>query len=263
MMRRRTARASGFTLVELIVGMGVMTAVLAGAYASLEAVFKARKAAETRMDVLQGARTALSLITAELRAATVLSEDFEFVGMDRMLRGKEADNVDFATRGHRPQAPGEGDFSEMSWYVDTNPATGETGLWRRRDPSPDDEPLAGGTREEILTGVETFRLEYYDGFTWYDEWGNASGDRDRAVSAFLAPNLFGIPDAVRITLACRAPSGREDQRREPGTASEKTGEPSIWLQTVVRLNLAGRAFSSSASSSSTSPTSATQPTGGR
>ena len=245
---------SGFTLIELVVSMAVSVGIVAGAYLCLKGGIDSRKACERRMDIIQGARVALSLLAADLASACVLTDDQEFVGMRRTRGDMDADNLDFATHNWRPSAPGEGDFCEISYFVDRSPRTGELGLWRRRDPSPDSDPLSGGSREEILPGIAGFRAEYYDGFEWYENWG-MGGPRDRSSGNLSSYNLGGLPEAVRITLAldgpeASSPAGGPAEGKARGAAAGQAAEgaadrrhdPSVLLfQTVVRLNLAARA----------------------
>jgi len=246
-MRSLPVTSRGFTLVELLIAASVAAGILAGAYACLEAGLQSQRAIERRSDALQNARVALSLLAADLRAATVLDDDLEFVGMSRELNGREADNLDFATRRFSTRVPREADWREVSWYVDVHPETGEVGLWRRVDPFPDAQMLEGGQREEILPGLIELKLEFYDGIFWYDEWGKVSGRRDTPAPTSLWSNLSGIPDAVRVTLTCSTTS-----RLSRGSPQESEPAPDapVQLQTVVRLNLAPRAFARSSGSSS-------------
>jgi len=167
----------------------------------------------------------------------------------------------------------------VSWYVDQSFETEGLALWRRRDPTPDREPLEGGFKEEIASGIAFFRVEYSDGFSWYDEWGSAEGkDRMGAIEA-AAWNSTGLPEAVRITLAFHqkpvplprpgagtdgAPEPEPSKvdlaatkaarkpeadplasglggSREPGDPLAKAEKPPrpLTFRTVVRLNLAG------------------------
>jgi len=272
-------RARGFTLVELVVGVMVISGILAAAYACLHAGLTGQDDLLVRREAGQCARAALGLLAADLRAACRLDEDIEFVGMDREIGGVEADNIDFATRNWTPRGPGEGGSTEVSWYVDRSFETGGLALWRRRDPTPDREPLDGGFKEEIASGIASFRVEYSDGFIWYDEWGSAEGkDRMGTIEA-AAWNSTGLPEAVRITLAFQPkpvplprPGAETDGAPEPEASKDDLaaakgprepepkplarglegpggpGDPlaksekpprPLTFRTVVRLNLAG------------------------
>ena len=235
--------AAGFTIIELILASSVMVFILSGAYLCLQAGLRSRKTVESRMDVAQGARVALALIRADLQAACRLSEDFEFVGMGRMEGEVEADNLDFATHRWAPEAPGQGDLCEVSWYLDRNRETGKFSLFRRRDPSPDDDPFSGGTREEIATALSGLRFEYTEGLFWYDQWGDVSGSTRGRASSFARNR--GLPDAVRVTLSFEDPE-------EVVEKGKKAESPPLTYQTVVYLPLAARSSKSSSAGGSNS-----------
>ncbi len=252
--------AGGFTLIELIVSMTVSVGIVAGAYLCLKGGMESRKLCEQRMDIAQNARVALALLTADLASACSFDEEHEFVGMRRTLGGMDADNLDFATHNWRPRSPGEGDLCEVSYFVDKDRRTGELSLWRRRDPSPDDDPMDGGSREEIAVGIAGFRLEYSDGFEWYENWGAGDLRRDRVSTNLSSYDMGGLPEAVRATIAFEVPGdpfnaaaagagerSRESYGRRPGggpaepSPAWENGPPPLLFQTVVRLNLAARA----------------------
>lgn len=257
---------AGFTLVELVISSAIMAIILTSAYACLQAGLSSRKVVESRADIAQSARVALSMMAADLRSATSLSKDFEFLGMSRMMGDIEADNLDFATHHYSPRARHEGDFCEVSYFLAKAADSDEFSLWRRRDPTPDPEPLAGGNREEIVRGIRALKFEYYDGYDWYEEWGDQEGER-RETSVLLAPNLTGLPEAVRITLlfgsgelpaastASVHPPASLDAAANPSESTKRNEDAPLVFQTVVRLNLAGMARTSSSATAAGSSTS--------
>jgi type II secretion system protein J len=246
-VRASPSRGGGFTLVELLVASSLAAGILGAAYLSLSSGLRSQRLVEARRDAMQAARVALALMTADLRHAAVLNEDFELIGMDRKLDRDEADNLDFASHRWEPRRPGEGDLCEVSYFVDRDPASGRISLFRRRDSSPDDQPLAGGSREELLRGLRGLRLEYYDGFEWFDSWGTEAADSEAAsLSLRTSYNLYGLPDAVRITL----------------WVDVAEGDPPLAFQTVVYLNLSGRGSSRYGSTSAGASQSATASAGG-
>lgn len=235
-------RRAAFTLVEILVSVFVIAGILATAYACLHAGLRSRSTVEARADVLQRGRVALTRLTEDLRVACPLSEEIEFLGMDRAIDGVEADNIDFATHRWNPQATGEGDRCEISYYVDRSGETGELGLWRRVDPTPDVEPLDGGFKEKIVDGVEGFEVEYYDGFEWFESWGTQRmRTQEETERSLYATNLYGLPDAVRVTLTLAANPGSSDRSREADGQSNRADEPPLVLRSVVFLTLADRA----------------------
>jgi type II secretory pathway component PulJ len=252
MDHRRACPAGGFTLVEMVISGALMSLILASAYACLQAAFSSQRLMEPRLEAAQTARVAMALMASDLRSACPLSREFEFIGMDRMKGDVEADNIDFATHNHVPRRSGEGDYCETSYFLDRSPESDELSLWRRRNPIIAMDPLSGGRREEIATGVRQLKFEYFDGLDWYDTWGDPDG-RGRAQTSWrVQPNLTGMPEAVRITLGLdgEPATQRETQRDSDG---ESPGQPPMVFQTVVRLDLAGRSADGGSSESPSTP----------
>ena len=133
----------------------------------------------------------------------------------------------------------------MSYFVSKDSQTGVTSLWRRRDPKIDDDPFGGGSREELVHGVTGIRFEYYDGWEWFDDWGDPTGKNKAESSNKYQPNLYGMPEAVRITLWINA-----NPEPTPKAEEEPTTEPGLVFQTVARLNLVRPVSSSDTGASS-------------
>ncbi len=242
----RSASAA-FTLIELTISAALMALILTSAYVCLTAGAASQKLVEARAEVVQTARVALALMSADLRCACPLSKDLVFVGMHRMLGDMAADNIDFATHNYTPRRPREGDFCQISYFIEKDPRSGKFSLWRRRNPLIAIDPLAGGGREEIAEGLRGLRFEYYDGYDWYDTWGEPE-ERVRAQSSLRdAGNVDGMPEAVRITLLLDA----SPRPVRVGSADNPTNEPPAVFQTVARLNLVALAPGGSAGSLST------------
>jgi type II secretory pathway component PulJ len=228
-------RVAGFTLIEVVIGSALTALILVSAYACLSASFASQKLIEPRVEILQNARVAMALMSADLRAACPLSKDYDFLGMPRKLGEAEADNLDFATHNYTPRHPREGDFCQTSFFLDKDAETGQLSLWRRRNPMIAPDPLSGGSREEIARGLLGLRFEYFDGIDWYDSWGEVKGRGKDQASLRERNNLSGLPEAVRITLLFDSnPRRKPVETREPEAI-----EPPLVFQTVARLNLAG------------------------
>ncbi len=168
-------RSRAFTLIEVVISSALMALILVSAYLCLNAGVAGKKMVEPRADIFQNARVAMALLTADLRGACPLSPDSAFLGMKRMVGEVEADNLDFATHNYTPRRAREGDFCEVSYYVEKDEVTGRFSLWRRRNPTLAPDPLAGGYKEEIAQDILGVRFEYSDGLDWYDNWGEVKG----------------------------------------------------------------------------------------
>ena len=230
----RLRGSGGFTLIEIVISSALMALILVSAYACLSAGFASQKQLEPRIEVLQNARVAMALMTADLRAACPLSKDTEFVGMPRQLGDIEADNLDFGTHNYTPRRAREGDFCQTSFYVDKDPETGRYSLFRRRNPMIAPDPFSGGSREEIAKGIVGLKFEYFDGLDWYSSWGATKSPDKQQASAKQQSNEEGLPKAVRITAWFEEPT----PRRASQSGEEEKRERPLVFQTVVRLELA-------------------------
>ena len=235
---------AAFTLIEVMISSALMALILVSAYLCLGAGFSAQKLIEPRAEIIQNARVALALMTADLRAACPLSKSDDFLGMTRTVENIEADNLDFATHNYTPRRAREGDFCQESFYLDKDLATGQFSLWRQRNPTIALDALNGGSQEEIAQGVVGLKLEYFDGTDWYDSWGEVKENGKDQNSARGKKNLSGLPEAVRITLLMDS----NPKKKNPDSATgEEKPEPPLVFQTVARLNLVAAAQNNSSS----------------
>ncbi len=250
-------RPGGFTLIEILISSALMALILVSGYVCLNAAISSQKLIEPRVQVIQNARVAMALMTADLRCACPLSKEYDFLGMHRMLGETPADNLDFGTHNYTPRRSTEGDFCQTSLFLEKDPESGQFTLWRRRNPRIGLDPLAGGSREEIATGLRGLKFEYYDGVEWYDTWGDAERSGKAQSSRREQYNLEGLPEAVRITLWFD-PNPRA---RKSAAGESTTNEPPLVFQTVARLNLADvpQPDSTGGGSDSTAPSNPTQP----
>jgi prepilin-type N-terminal cleavage/methylation domain-containing protein len=249
---RMASRA--FTLIEVVISVGLMSLILVAAYACFDAGMRGKRMVEPRVEVFQNARVAMALISADLRSACPLSTDFQFLGVHRMMGAMPGDNLDFATHNYTPRRDRESDFCETSFYLNKDPATGRFSLFRRRNPILAPDPLEGGSSEEIATGLMGARFEYFDGLDWYDTWGEIKGTK-KETSMREQPNLSGMPEAVRVTLWFDS----DPDAKITSTGEAPTNAPLVF-QTVARLMLADSSQLSSSGSSSDSTDSSGQGT---
>jgi len=241
-----------FTLIEIVIAAALMSLILVSAYLCFDAGIRGRRMIEPRVEVFQNARVAMALMTADLRSACPIPADFQFLGVHRTIGGMPGDNLEFATHNYTPRHDREGDFCEESFYLDKDPESGRFNLYRRRNPLLAPDPLSGGSREEIATGLLGARFEYFDGLDWYDTWGEITGAK-RQTSNREQPNLSGMPEAVRITLWFDS-----DPEAKIGPDGEMPTNSPLVFQTVARLMLADSSQSSGSSDSSDNSTSSDQ-----
>lgn len=244
-MKVQCHRSRAFTLIELVISAALMVIILVAAYLCLSACIRGQDIVGPRADAFQNARVAMALLSADLRAACPLTPGPPFLGMQRLLGQVEADNLDFATHNYTPRRAGQGDFCEISYYVEQDP-DGSYGLWRRRDPTLALDPLSGGSTEEIAENILAVRFEYFDGTDWHDSWGDVN-DHGAQNSLEGAATETGLPEAVRITLMFDS----DPHSKTTSDAGSRPVGPPLVFQTVAYLNLADIANNTGQSASQT------------
>src|SRR5262245_50436225 len=121
----KSKKIAGFTLIEVVISGALMALILVSSYLCFSASVSAQKMIEPRVDILQSARVAMALISADLRAACPLSKEYEFLGSHRSLGRVQADNLDFATHNYTPRRAREADFCEVSYFLEKEPQSNQ------------------------------------------------------------------------------------------------------------------------------------------
>jgi hypothetical protein len=191
--------------MELILAMAMVTMLTISLYASLNAVFKAKRAAERAVKPTRAVSVAMELMSRDIEAAlpdrvspanalataTALvptSLYGPFYGVSDSMGTGRADSLELHTIGSdgpwEARALSEGvRFVQLSVSTDVNPPVLVRRVTRNLLSSVQEEP-----EEEILCrNVRSFTLAYFDGTTWYDEWDSSQFEGQ-------------IPTAVQVDL---------------------------------------------------------------
>lgn len=188
-----TSTRRAFTLVEVMIAAVISAFVLGGITMTISQLARAKDTSKTRLDAHLRADAALNAIRMDV--ASVIRHDNLFwtrllirpdvirapigdVYRDEILvfnnRLRPIHDIDFN---------GEGMQYETQYRLESDDYG--SFLWQRRDPVPDEYPLAGGIATPVAEGIVALKIEAYDGLEWHREWD--SDDR-------------GLPEAVRVTL---------------------------------------------------------------
>jgi len=215
----RFARGSrGFTLVELLVAIVVLSLISVLIYNAFASMKRSREGIERVDDRYREGRLAMTRMTRELQSAyislhaplnaSLLVQRTSFVGST----GTPADRLDFNSFSNRRMDKNShiSDQCELSYFGSPNPElSGVTDLARRISTSLDMEPKKGGRVEVLATDIDLFDLQYLDPLSgnWVDTW-----DTTQTVTG--QPSR--LPVQVRIVLVLNGGS-RQGYERGQGT----------------------------------------------
>lgn len=200
-----TSRARGFTLVELMIAIGITAAMGAMTFGAFRQVSRASEIARAQGDRYAAARVALSRIAREVSMA-FLSENYDrarFRDRPTLFVGRE-DEVLFTTMAHERLYldARESDQAVVEYLVESDPENpGEDALFRREKPRLDGEPDRGGRKDLVADHVASFRVRYWDAKRkdWAREWSTRSVER-----------MEELPSRVRLELETRLADGRTE-----------------------------------------------------
>lgn len=235
--RRRplSRRRSGFTLLELLVALGMVAIISLSMFQSLRVAVRAKSTAEAAVAPSRSSDIAMDLIRGDLEnVLPPRKENLEsdalppaylagnFTGVDTLTdRGQPGDDVTFFTTRDGPShdadnsaqvgvPTGDGEVHHVELTVLTDPRTGDHVLVRRvisnilapQEVQPDDEVLC--------RGVWSFNVRYYDGTSWVDTWDAYNDNLD-------ANGNPQLPAAVEVTLELepKGPDGTVDPQARP------------------------------------------------
>jgi type II secretion system protein J len=191
-MTAESADIRGFTLLELLVAMTMMTVIAASLYTSMSIGFKARESAERVVEKGRAAEIAVEAIKGMLMSAMVPNGVLagSFTGEDgENDGGYQGDILTFYTADYNPKEDELAcDIEKVVLMMSLREDTKERVIARKVTTNLL-SPTTIDPDEEILCGnVRSMNLQYYDGSDWVDEW--VSSENDNA-----------LPEAVKITVA--------------------------------------------------------------
>jgi len=214
----RASLARGFTLVELLVAIVVLSLISVLIYNAFASMKRSREGIERVDDRYREGRLAMTRMVRELQSAyislhapinsSLLVQKTAFIG----TTGTPADRIDFDSFSNRRMDKNShiSDQCELSYFGSPNPELpGVTDLARRISTSLDLEPKKGGRVEVLATDIDLFDLQYLDPVSgsWVDTW-------DTTQSATGQPAR--LPVQMRILLVLNGGS-RQGYERGQGT----------------------------------------------
>ncbi|WP_193164169.1 type II secretion system minor pseudopilin GspJ [Microbulbifer hainanensis] len=215
MMHVEPLRQRGFTLIETLVVLVMVSIICIGSYALLNNFNRTDQVLENRAEALRRYAMAMYRIGDDFRQLTVRPVKNGYNGYEPALRG-DTDEIEFTRLGaaNLTREP-RGELQRLAYSTgyaedaDTS-ATDEEDAgalllrsrWRVLDRAPDSEPVV----EPLLEGVETLNFRYFDPDTeaWLSQWPPVTSRTSTAAAD------RSLPRAIELVLVTR--SGGELRR---------------------------------------------------
>lgn len=192
----------GFTLLEVVVALGVMAVIGLLSFQAMSGSLRARDFMEEEEAFARSAANAMDRIARHLELAYMTTNTTAvntyrtvFVAKD----GDEQDELWFASLGHqrRFRDSRESDQAEVTFWTEDDPEVeGAYVLLMREGQRIDERPDEDGPVLPLAHGVKRFDLRFLDAKTgeWTEEWDSTGADQ---------PNR--LPRAVQVVLVLLAP----------------------------------------------------------
>src|SRR5271166_3249045 len=192
----RHLKQGGFTLMELMLSIGLLALIMIILFSSFHAVAASKLQAEARLQSDQEARTLIFMMCRELRGAVftpLIPSHVLLVGQAVKQGGMPMDSITFATLdpGHRRALDGFSAEEVVSFSAVPNPQhrgwfmltrSERSGLIQTANP-PSPPPTI------LATSVISLHFRYFNGFQWLESWDSTSSPAGQA-----------LPQAISIEL---------------------------------------------------------------
>jgi prepilin-type N-terminal cleavage/methylation domain-containing protein len=208
----RSPLRAGFTLLEVLVALGILVLIGAIAWEAMASGLMLREYMEGEDEVTRSARVALDRIEREIGLAfltpnknSVNTYQTVFVGKD----DADTDQVWFATKSHRRRYADsrECDQAEITLWTEDDPDhRGREVLLHRESQRIDHEPDKDGAIQPLVRNITRFDLRYLDPTTneWTDDWDTTGAEQPGR-----------LPRVVEVVLTIMAPDPDEPGEEVP------------------------------------------------
>ncbi len=203
----RLSRA-GFTLLEVIVAIGILAVIAGLTFTTLGNAFSTRDILESEDATNQAARVALARIKRDLSLAW-LTKDLTVVNTFKTIfvaHSSDPDSLWFSSLSHQRlyRDARECDQTEITYWTENDPEMpGAYVLMHREAQRIDNEPEKDGQIYPLAYHVKDFQVRFINPKTneWTDEWDSTGAD---------TPNF--LPRGAHILLSLYAPDPDDPDR---------------------------------------------------
>ena len=197
--KRRAAR--GFTLIEMMLAIGVLALIMAMLASSFHTIAQSKVHAEGRLMVDREGRALLWQISKEVSNAVqtpYAPSHVALMGNGRMGNGLPIDTITMSTftAGHRRAITGMTPENIVTYNLTANRDQRGWYLLQRSQQSGLLTTTAAAQSMVLADNVLSLHFRYFDGNRWGESWDSAS-----------MPVRTQLPVAVAIQIALAAPGG--------------------------------------------------------
>lgn len=188
--RPRPRREGGFTLIEVLLAVGITATVMLTVASSFRVLLNARDVVEDLSESTEAGPRILNLIERDLSGLWTFNVHDNAVlrGRDMDIGGRDADRLDFLTTSdavgyvldnqNQPRRP---TLCEVGYWFKPNPKFRELfEMWRREDPMVDGDLITQGTFQLVHDRIKSFKVTYYESLGYEaepkNEWDTAALD---------------------------------------------------------------------------------------
>jgi general secretion pathway protein J len=215
--------SDGFTLLEVMVSVAILTMVAAMVYSTIAVTLTAQDTAQKIHEAYHSGHVAMTKMTRDLTNA-FLSKHISILEQNdrKTVFLGEDDEVTFSYLGHFrwfAEEP-ESDQGVVSYFVKSKK------LIRREKTFIDGDPEKGGTEDVLAYGVKDLEFQYWDPDQedWVDDWKAEMDDMDpvfldkadekannlaKKLTGMDQLDTFKLPPRVQIKLVLEDSEGRE------------------------------------------------------
>ncbi|HDP16358.1 MAG TPA: prepilin-type N-terminal cleavage/methylation domain-containing protein, partial [Candidatus Omnitrophica bacterium] len=187
---KRIRFGAGFTLVETLIAMAILTMIVASTFTIFRSSSSSWQKGETRSERYHNARIAIGKMSMEISQA-VISER----GLSKFIGSKdEISFISFVSR-----SSGVFGSAEIEYWLDKD----DNLLMRNEDTEPDYDFSSQDYSDVLAEGISELEFSYYDGLSWNDSWNSDSAGGDSGTGV--------LPKAVRIKLKVEDKKGKESE----------------------------------------------------
>ena len=159
----------GFTLLEILLAIALSALLLVTVYSAYFSIARAVYTTLETQELLETGRILLEMVKRDIRG--ISGTRFPLVSTVEEINGKSVTNIVFVTST-------AGSANALTWskvgYTLTQDRQGQWVFIKKAAKNPNDNLDEIGTVFEVSRLVNSFRLSFFDGTQWVDQWDSRS-----------------------------------------------------------------------------------------